>query len=514
MSSDLRSIAARHRSALLLTALALTAACETERSSNPLSPNIAGPLPGVTITAPGTVGPIDSMLIASDTQPVTLTFSPAMSNSVRPFTYEVQVATDPEFVQIIVSLTGIEPNESGQIVVQLPESLEAEQAYSWRVRAVDGANTGPYSTAGTFEIFTPVTIAPPVISGPTGGEETGSHVVTLVAVNAEITGPAQEIRYRFELAGEPTFANPLAILTVHQAGGTTTSVSPGALPYAEQFYWRVRVSARARNGELVGEWSATASFRTPPAPVAITPPTPVAPINGATVSTQPTLTVANGPISGNPGIVTYQFEVDDSSSFSSPESSFSVTRSGTGTTSGLATVTLAAGQQFYWRVRGTNETVTSAWSPTATFLTETNAPPSPPPDGPAAPPAPDPGPGGMLPLPNMFSVVQQVAYEHPDALANSCQEQGGSWEFMDLVVARLRQTDGRWGYNCKRGNCGDVSQDVVDYHWDNGSANGSTEVYIIDIIGGHCGPNPSPAWIDQTQATAEAGTIGRWIFPR
>ena len=122
--------------------------------------------------------------------------------------------------------------------------------------------------------------------------------------------------------------------------------------------------------------------------------------------------------------------------------------------------------------------------------------------------------GGMLPLPNMFSVVQQVAYEHPDALANSCQEQGGSWEFMDLVVARLRQTDGRWGHNCKRGNCGDVSQDVVDYHWGNGSASGSTEVYIIDIIGGHCGPNPSPEWIDQTQATAEAGTVGRWIFPR
>ena len=85
---------------------------------------------------------------------------------------------------------------------------------------------------------------------------------------------------------------------------------------------------------------------------------------------------------------------------------------------------------------------------------------------------------------------------------------------MDLVVARLRQTDVRWGFNCKRGNCGDISQDVVDYHFAAGSASGSTDVYIIDIISGHCGPDPGPAWIDQTEATANSGTIGRWIFPR
>jgi hypothetical protein len=162
------------------------------------------------------------------------------------------------------------------------------------------------------------------------------------------------------------------------------------------------------------------------------------------------------------------------------------------------TVDLVANRQYFWRVRGTNGTVTSAWSATATFVTVATAPP----------------PGGALPLPDMSALVDQVAAENPGALTNSCQDSGGSWEFMDLVVARLRQVDGRWGYNCKRGNCGDISQDVVDYHFGNGSASGSTEVYIIDIIAGHCGPDPSSTWIDQTGPTASSGTIGRWIFPR
>ena len=81
---------------------------------------------------------------------------------------------------------------------------------------------------------------------------------------------------------------------------------------------------------------------------------------------------------------------------------------------------------------------------------------------------------------------------------------------MDRVVDALRQHDTRWGYNWKRGNVGDPSMDVVDYHWGRGQSENSTEVYIIDIIGGHCGGSPSPAWIDVTEATRQGGTIGRW----
>jgi len=115
-----------------------------------------------------------------------------------------------------------------------------------------------------------------------------------------------------------------------------------------------------------------------------------------------------------------------------------------------------------------------------------------------------------LALPDMSHVVEEVAADHPDWLANSCQDEGGTWQFMDEVVDRLRLEDERWGYNWKRGNVGDPSQDVVDYHYAWDTREGSENVYIIDMIVGHCGDDPQPGWLDVTQATADAGTIGKW----
>lgn len=143
--------------------------------------------------------------------------------------------------------------------------------------------------------------------------------------------------------------------------------------------------------------------------------------------------------------------------------------------------------------------------------TPTPAPAPSPSPSPSGNRTPDPPPGQRLPLPNMSHIVEEIARTYPNALRNSCQSQGGTWEFMDRLVDRLRQVDTRWGYNGKRGNANDPSHDVVDYHWGPGPDERSTDVYIIDVIGGHCGPNPTPAWIDVTQATADAGTIGRWI---
>ena len=120
--------------------------------------------------------------------------------------------------------------------------------------------------------------------------------------------------------------------------------------------------------------------------------------------------------------------------------------------------------------------------------------------------APDPAEGERLPLPDMSGVVAGVAAAHPEALRASC----GSWEFMDRLLDELRRHDTRWGYNWKRGNVGDPSHDVVDYHWAGGEDEGSTDVYIVDVINGHCGDDPSAGWSDVTDATYHGGSIGRW----
>ena len=128
-------------------------------------------------------------------------------------------------------------------------------------------------------------------------------------------------------------------------------------------------------------------------------------------------------------------------------------------------------------------------------------------------------PTGSLPLPNASGIVNQVIAANPGitSVRRSCQEEqfGGDhvagWEFLDKVVDALRLTDTRWGYNGKRGNVNDPSKDIVAYNWGNGPDEGSTQVYIIDVMLNHCGAGGGIAtWIDQTQVTLDSGTIGRW----
>jgi hypothetical protein len=173
--------------------------------------------------------------------------------------------------------------------------------------------------------------------------------------------------------------------------------------------------------------------------------------------------------------------------------------SGTSTTYAY-TVDLEKGARYTWKVRAQKDALFGPWSPSGSFITIKE------------PRTDDPPPGGKLPLPRASAeaIISAVAAERPDYLRNSCQDHGGSWQFLDTVVDRLREVDTRWGYNWKRGNVGDPSMDVIDYHWSGGADEGSIDVYIIDIIGGHCGPTPYVTWNDVTAVTYNAGGIGRW----
>lgn len=132
---------------------------------------------------------------------------------------------------------------------------------------------------------------------------------------------------------------------------------------------------------------------------------------------------------------------------------------------------------------------------------------------PPGPRAPDPAPGQQLPVPNWGQdVIFRLAAERPDLLAQSCVEHGGNNRFMFEAVRRLRAIDNRFGLNWKRGNHGDLSQDIVNYNWGRESDEGTQQVYLFDIIGGHCGSNPTPFWQNQTGATRDAGTIGIWTL--
>jgi hypothetical protein len=125
------------------------------------------------------------------------------------------------------------------------------------------------------------------------------------------------------------------------------------------------------------------------------------------------------------------------------------------------------------------------------------------------PRAPDPSgptPPNYIPLPNRASVVSQIAAQYPGDLRNSCKEHGGNNRFLFRVLAALRQEDKRWGLNWKRNNVGDMSQDVLDYNYGSEADEGTRQVHVVDIIGGHCGNNPSANWQNQTQLFSTGAT--------
>jgi hypothetical protein len=399
-----------HTAVAFVVAAALSSiACESRKSANPLSPDIAGPIPGVSITAPKPLEPTAGQQVIFDGNPQNLLIENAGTTGPRELFLQVQVASDANFQQIVHHADRLSPGPNGRTSYRLPEPLGAGRTYYWRVRAADGANTGPYSSASHFAVVEPVRIQPPTPVEPIGTITTNRP--NFVVRNATVSGPAGDIVYRFEI-GTAADQPPAAVVTATPGAGGTTTINLGDLPFARTLYWRVY----ATDGSAQSPYSAIVSFRTPAAPTPAPVPIP-APAPGT----------GTAPLPGGSGGRT-----------------------------------------------------------------------------------PDPAPGQRLPLPNMFHVVQQVANSRPDLLRNSCQEHGGSWGFLDLVVDTLRTHDTRWGYNWKRGNVGDPSMDVIDYHYGSGPDEGSTNVYIIDIIGGHCGPSPSPVWNDVTEVTRQGGTIGRW----
>jgi hypothetical protein len=243
-----------------------SAACESTKSSNPLSPTVAGPISGVTITAPKALAPANGSQITSG-DPVNLVIENSSSTSQRPFWFEIQVATSNDFSSIVHTAPKVTPGTNGQTSYRVPMAFTANRTYFWRARAVDGANTGPYSANTTFQVIESVHIEPPLPISPTAGTEVDGTSVTLTVRNTAVTGTSNPVSYRFEIATDGNFANMVAIWTTPRSGGDTTSAS-GPMAVGTTFYWR----ASGSDGAYTSPYSDVTSFKTKSPTTTPTPP--------------------------------------------------------------------------------------------------------------------------------------------------------------------------------------------------------------------------------------------------
>ncbi len=240
--------------------------------------------------------------------------------------------------------------------------------------------------------------------------------------------------------------------------------------------------------------------------VKVTAPVPTAPANNSTfaqgvTSAQLQATAATGQFSSAPTL-SYRFEVYKGSSIAgSPVATLFASPSNSVVSVNTGSLNLLT--PYAWRVRAESGGAPGPWSSAQAFTTggqprrDANAF------------------GGQVPrnlaIADLQSQLGPVTAAHNAEVQASCNNGRNVLDFPTVLLQALRQIDNRWGFNCRRGNCADPSNDAITYHWGVGSSEQSTKVYIFDVIGGlDAVVGCKTQIVDVTDATFGAGTVGRY----
>lgn len=241
---------------LVAVALVVAAGCEAKKSSNPLSPTVAGPIPGVEITAPKLLEPAQGFKFKESQQPIKLLIENSSSSGVRPISYAFEVSTDNSFSSKVFARAGVPPGEGGRTWVQI-DKLENGRAYYWRARAEDGANSGPYSAAN-FEVLPKPQLDPPSAVSPINNERVTTQRPDFRFTNSTRNAAVGTVYYEFQIAKDQAFTILAGAGVVDEAPSQTTFTAPVTLvDYDSAYYWRVR----GTDGETTGAWMVSQVFR-------------------------------------------------------------------------------------------------------------------------------------------------------------------------------------------------------------------------------------------------------------
>lgn len=234
--------------------------CEAKKSSNPLSPSIAGPIEGVEITTPRLLEPSQGTRLKASQQPVRLLIENSSTNGVRPVAYVFEVATDREFANKAFSRSGVAPGGDGRTSVTV-DALETGRKYYWRVKADDGANSSPHALS-EFELLPRPHMDPPPAHAPANNAQLANRKPELVVGRSNRNEAIGNVVYYFQIALDVTFGSIVSDGSRSEAGGTTMYMPAADLTGNTTYYWR----ARASDGEFTSDWTPINAFRTAAAP--------------------------------------------------------------------------------------------------------------------------------------------------------------------------------------------------------------------------------------------------------
>jgi hypothetical protein len=253
-------------------AAVLLSSCQVQKSANPLSPQVAGPIEGVVISTPALLEPGQDWEMRSRDQPLKLKFQNSNSSGERPLKYALEIAADAAFKNIVFARTGLEPNEGPETTFQLPDKLAAG-TYWWRTRAEDGANTGPYSATKSFNVLAEVILGPPTPMSPINGS-VGDDLTPAFRIRAgNRSGVTANLEYTVQVSNNASFTSIAATFVQTETWPDTRIDTGYAFLEGRLYHWRVRARHMA-DGSEVSAWSAGYTFQTPKPKIPDPPPPP------------------------------------------------------------------------------------------------------------------------------------------------------------------------------------------------------------------------------------------------
>jgi hypothetical protein len=154
--------------------------------------------------------------------------------------------------------------------------------------------------------------APGPVQPANGAQVQNSAQPLTLSVQNATTSKASVTTYTFEVATDSAFAIKVQTKDVTEGTGGQTSVKLDALAASSDYYWHARATA----GGTAGPFGTTYKFRIGP-PITLNAPAAIGPMNGAQTGPQPAFRVSNAGRAGPTGPITYKFEIDTASTFTS-----------------------------------------------------------------------------------------------------------------------------------------------------------------------------------------------------
>ncbi|MDH3976506.1 MAG: hypothetical protein OEV42_19760, partial [Deltaproteobacteria bacterium] len=355
--------------------------------------NIANDAPG----KPGIESPSDGIQVTTLTPALSIikSLDPDLNNSL---TYDIEVASDSGYLDIVNRATGIIPVEGEIYVTWLLDGapLNDNQVYYWRARAIDnhGLDSGWAAASFFVNLANDAPSVPTLLSPATGMEVEGLNV-TLVTNNSS-DADMDPLSYVFQIDKANTFKNPLILSSeLSEGAGVTSWAVPVGLAENTLYYWRVIVS-----DGMTMSISDSANFFVNSMNEAPLVPLLKTPLDGEKVLTaEPVLSLYS---SSDPDgdSIKYTYQVSDSADFG-----YIIDISPIMDTTWAVNIPLEENMYYYWRAIAIDEhELRSDWSEPGSFMVNVQN------DAPSAP----------VILNQMFGFTDNIVLE----VANSTDPEG------------------------------------------------------------------------------------------